>query len=127
MTETVLDASAVLALINEEPGAETVDALLDDAIISAVNWSEVIAVLVDAGIAVETAGARITALGLGVVAFDQQQALSAGALRAVTRRAALSFGDRACLGLAEARHAPAVTADRRWATLELNVEVQLIR
>jgi ribonuclease VapC len=127
MSEVVLDASAVLALINEEAGGETVDALFDEAIISAVNWSEVIAVLVDAGFAVERASARIAALGLAVIAFDQAQALSAGALRAVTRRAGLSFGDRACLCLAEARGAPAVTADRRWATLDLNAKVQLIR
>lgn len=127
MSEVVLDASAVLALINEEPGGETVDALLDHATISAVNWSEVIAVLVDAGFAVERASTRIAALGLAVIAFDQPQALAAGALRAVTRSAGLSFGDRACLGLAEARKAPAVTADRRWATLKLSAKVQLIR
>ena len=127
MSEVVLDASAVLALINEEPGGETVDALLDHATISAVNWSEVIAVLVDAGFAVERASTRIAALGLAVIAFDQHQALAAGALRAVTPSAGLSFGDRACLGLAEARKAPAVTADRRWATLKLSAKVQLIR
>lgn len=127
MSEVVLDASAVLALINEEPGGEVVDDFLDEAIISAVNLSEVIAVLVDAGFDVDHASARIGALGLDVVAFDQPQALRAGALRAATRRAGLSLGDRACLGLAEARHAPAVTADRRWATLDLSAGVQLIR
>ena len=127
MSETVLDASAVLALINEEPGAEVVEALLDDAVISAVNLSEVIAVLVDAGFEVDRASGRIGALGLGVIAFDEPQALRAGALREATRRAGLSFGDRACLGLAEALEAPAVTADRRWATLPLSPEVRLIR
>lgn len=127
MSETVLDASAVLALINEEPGAEVVDALLDDAVISAVNLSEVIAVLVDAGFEVDRASGRIGALGLGVIAFDEPQALRAGALRKATLRAGLSFGDRACLGLAEALEAPAVTADRRWATLPLSSEVRLIR
>ena len=127
MSEAVLDASAVLALINEEPGAEVVDALLDDAVISAVNLSEVIAVLVDAGFELERASGRIGALGLGVIAFDEPQALRAGALRAATRRAGLSFGDRACLGLAEALKVPAVTADRSWATLGLASEIQLIR
>ncbi len=127
MSEVVLDASAVLALINEEPGGEKVDALLGHATISAVNWSEVIAVLVDAGFVAERASTRISALGLAVIAFDQPQALAAGALRAVTRSAGLSFGDRACLGLAEARKAPAVTADRRWSTLNLTAKVQLIR
>jgi ribonuclease VapC len=126
VSEVVLDASAVLALINEEPGGEMVDALLDNAIISAVNWSEVIAVLVDAGFAVERASARIAALGVAVIAFDQSQALAAGALRAVTGGAGLSLGDRACLSLAELGHAPAVAADRR-VTLGLNAHVQLIR
>jgi len=127
MSEAVLDASAVLALINEEPGAEVVDALLDDAVISAVNLSEVIAVLVDAGFELDRASGRIGALGLGVIAFDEPQALRAGALRRATRQAGLSFGDRACLGLAEALALPAVTADRRWATLGLASEIQLIR
>jgi ribonuclease VapC len=127
VSEVVLDASAVLALINEEPGGETVEALLDDAIISAVNWSEVIAVLTDAGFAIERAGARIAALDLEVVAFDQAQALAAGALRSATRSAGLSFGDRACLGLAGTRAAPAITADRRWASLQLDAKVRLIR
>jgi PIN domain nuclease of toxin-antitoxin system len=127
MSEAVLDASAVLALINEEPGAEVVDALLDDAVISAVNLSEVIAVLVDAGFELDRASGRIGALGLGVIAFDEPQALRAGALRTATRRAGMSFGDRACLGLAEALAVPAVTADRRWATLGLAPDIQLIR
>jgi len=127
MSEAVLDASAVLALINEEPGAEVVDALLDDAVISAVNLSEVIAVLVDAGFELDRASGRIGALGLGVIAFDEPQALRAGALRTATRRAGLSFGARACLGLAEALAVPAVTADRRWATLGLAPDIQLIR
>jgi ribonuclease VapC len=127
MSEAVLDASAVLALINEEPGAEVVDALLDDAVISAVNLSEVIAVLVDAGFEVDHASGRIGALGLDVIAFDEPQALHAGALRKATRRAGLSFGDRACLGLAEALDVPAVTADRRWATLGLTSSIRLIR
>jgi len=127
MSEAVLDASAVLALINEEPGAEVVDALLDDAVISAVNLSEVIAVLVDAGFELDRASGRIGALGLGVIAFDEPQAVRAGALRTATSRAGLSFGDRACLGLAEALAVPAVTADRRWATLGLAPDIQLIR
>ncbi len=127
MNEVVLDASAVLALVNEEPGGETVDALLDDPVISAVNWSEVIAVLVDAGFEAERAGARSVALGPAVIVFDQPQVLATGALRAVARSAGPSLGDRACLCLAEARRAAAVTADRRRATLGLDAQVRLIR
>lgn len=127
MREVVLDASAVLALINEEPGGEAVDAILDDAIISAVNLSEVIAVLVDAGFAFERADAMVGGIGVAVIPFDEHQALRAGALRSATRRAGLSLGDRACLYLAEQRGAAAWTADRRWATLDLNADVHLIR
>jgi PIN domain nuclease of toxin-antitoxin system len=127
MSEVVLDASAVLALINEEEGAEVVDDLLDEAVIGAVNLSEVIAVLVEAGFELERASARIGALTLQVVDFDQPQALRAGGLRAETRSAGLSLGDRACLALAGARRVPALTADRRWSTLALGAEVQLIR
>jgi len=62
-----------------------------------------------------------------VLAFDERQALRAGGLRATRRAAGLSLGDRACLCLAEQRSAAALTADRRWATLDLTAEIRLIR
>ena len=127
MAEIVLDASAVIALINEEPGADVVDAALDDAVISAVNLSEVIAVLIDAGFEFDRAQAMVSRIGLPVLAFDEGQGLRAGWLRASTRAAGLSLGDRACLCLAEQRGAAALTADRRWATLDLAAEIRLIR
>jgi PIN domain nuclease of toxin-antitoxin system len=127
VTEVVLDASAVIALINEEPGAEVVDAVLDDAVISAVNLSEVIAVLIDAGFEFDRARAMVRRIGLPVIAFDEPQGLHAGGLRATTRAAGLSLGDRACLCLAEQRDAAALTAHRRWATLSLTPEIRLIR
>jgi ribonuclease VapC len=127
VAEVVLDASAVIALINEEPGAEVVDAVLDDAVISAVNLSEVVAVLIDAGFNFDRAQAMVRGIGLPVIAFDESQSLHAGGLRASTRAAGLSLGDRACLCLAELREAAALTADRRWATLPLGAEIRLIR
>ena len=127
MTEVVLDASAVIALINNEPGADVVDAALDEAIISAVNLSEVVAVLIDAGFEFDRARAIVQRIGLPVIAFDEPQGLEAGGLRAVTRAAGLSLGDRACLCLAEQRGTAVVTADRRWATLPLRPEIRLIR
>ena len=110
MTEVVLDASAVIALINKEPGADVVDA-----------------VLVDAGFEFDRARAIVRRIGLPVIAFDEPQGLDAGGLRATTRAAGLSLGDRACLCLAEQREAAALTADRRWATLSVRPEVRLIR
>ena len=127
MSEVVLDASAVIALINKEPGADVVDAVLDDAVISAVNLSEVIAVLIDAGFEFDRARAMVRRIGLPVIAFDEPQGLHAGGLRATTRAAGLSLGDRACLCLAEWRKATALTADRRWTTLPLRPEIRLIR
>ena len=127
MSEVVLDASAVIALINKEPGADVVDAVLDDAVISAVNLSEVIAVLIDAGFEFDRAQAMVRRIGLPVIAFDETQGLHAGGLRAITRAAGLSLGDRACLCLAEQRDAAALTADRRWATLGLRPAIRLIR
>jgi ribonuclease VapC len=127
VTEVVLDASAVIALLNEEPGAEVVDAVLDEAVISAVNLSEVIAVLIDAGFEFDGAQAMVRRIGLRVIVFDEPQGLHAGELRATTRAAGLSLGDRACLSVAERREAAALTADRRWATLPLRPEIRLIR
>jgi ribonuclease VapC len=127
VTEVVLDASAVIALINEEPGADAVDAVLDDAVISAVNLSEVIAVLIDAGFEFDRAQAMVRRIGLPVIAFDEPQGLHAGGLHATTRAAGLSLGDRACLCLAEQCDAAALTADRRWATLGLRSAIRLIR
>lgn len=127
MPEVVLDASAVIALINQEPGADVVDAVLDEAVISAVNLSEVISVLIDAGFEFDRARAIVRRIGLPVIAFDEPQGLEAGGLRAITRAAGLSLGDRACLCLAQQREAPALTADRRWAKLPLKSEIRLIR
>lgn len=127
MTDVVLDASALLALILREPGGEQVGATLDGARISAVNLAEVVARLVDLGASAEAAGAAARRLGLAVVPFDGAAALRAGELRTDTRRCGLSLGDRACLALAEAAGLPVLTADRAWAELDLDIEVVLIR
>jgi PIN domain nuclease of toxin-antitoxin system len=127
VSEAVLDASALLALLNEEPGHELVATVISAAIISAVNLSEVVGKLADRGIADQELRSAIDALGLGVVPFDQAQAYAAGLLRPLTRRAGLSLGDRACLGLALLRKAPAYTTDRGWRKVSVGVEVRPIR
>ena len=119
----VLDASALLAVIEDEPGAETVEDTLADSAISAVNFSEVVAKLVDRGFGNEAVVARMNAFSLAVHAFDAAQAWRAGLLRRETRARGLSLGDRACLALAEALEAPAMTMDRSWAALDLEVQV----
>ena len=107
----MLDASALMAVLREEPGAAAVEAVLDHAAISAVNLSEVQAKLVERGTAAEIAWSSLIDLDLDVVDFDLSQAKVAGDLRWLTRVQGLSLGDRACLALA--RVAWAARNDRR--------------
>ena len=127
MSDIVLDASALMAVLREEPGAAAVEAMLDHAAISAVNLSEVQAKLVEQGTAAELAWSSLVDLDLEVVDFDVPQARIAGDLRRLTRARGLSLGDRACLALAQALGLPAMTADRAWAGLEIGIEIRVVR
>ena len=123
----VLDASAILALIGGEPGAEAIGDVLEDAAISAANLSEVVSKLTDWGLNEGAIVGAVTALPLQIHALDATQAWRAGLLRSTTRARGLSLGDRACLALAETLDAPAMTMDRAWSELALDVEVVLGR
>ena len=123
----VLDASAVLAVLNSEPGAEMVKDVLMGGSISATNFSEVIAKLVDNGLDDGDAIGVLDALPLTVHPVDVVQARRAGLLRRQTRKHGLSFGDRTCLALAVTLGFPVMTADRAWTELDLGVEVTVIR
>lgn len=127
MSKYVLDASAVLALVHAEPGANVVAEAIADATISAVNLSEVISRLTDRGMSNAGIRSAMAGLALDVTHFDEQQAYEAGLLRSSTRQRGLSLGDRCCLGLAQSQGLPAITADRAWADLGLDVEIRLIR
>ena len=127
MSEIVLDASALMAVLREEPGSAAVEAVLDRAAISAVNLSEVQATLVERGTASELAWSSLVDLDLEVVDFDASQARVAGDLRSLTYAQGLSLGDRACLALAQALGLPAMTADRAWAGLEVGIEIRTVR
>ncbi len=119
----VLDASAVLALLHSEPGADSVREVLANAAISAVNLSEVVARLTDQGFDDNIVIGDVNALPVQVHAMDAAQAWRAGLLRRKTQAHGLSLGDRACLALAEVLEVPAMTMDRAWAALDLEVEV----
>lgn len=127
MAEVVLDASAVIAFLRREKGAEVVASAIPGAAISAVNLSEVAAWLSDAG--TEEGKIRLTLGGLQLECsdFDGEAAFASANLRKATREKGLSFGDRACLALAKRLDLPVLTADRRWAELDLGIEVRLIR
>ncbi|MDO6414392.1 type II toxin-antitoxin system VapC family toxin [Sphingomonas sp. BIUV-7] len=129
MTDTlyVLDASAVLAAFFDEPGADHIAARMNGALISAVNYSEVVAKLIDRGTPHEQILEIMAQLDVDVVPVDRDQAMSAGLLRAETRSAGLSLGDRSCLALALARGAVALTADRAWGGLTLGVTIEVVR
>ena len=122
-----LDASAILAVINSEPGAEMVQNAWTDAAISAVNYSEVIAKLVETGLDDAEAIGILEALPITVHALDIAQAQRAGLLRRQTREHGLSLGDRACLALAMMLGLPAMTADHGWIDLDLGIETVVIR
>jgi ribonuclease VapC len=127
MASAVLDSSAVLAVLNDEPGADAVVAILDDALVSTVNYAEVVGKLVERGSNYSQAQAALRTIALTTVDFDIALARRTGALRVETMRRGLSLGDRACLSLAEREGVPAVTGDRTWVGAVSSVEVRLIR
>lgn len=123
----VFDSSALLAITFEEEGAEIAAQALNDGIISAVNVSEVITRYTDLGASEDDARASLLAFGLEIYPFDASLAIATGLMRSATRDAGLSLGDRACLALAIREQARVLTADRAWATLDLDIAVELIR
>lgn len=127
MSEAVLDASATLALMMGEAGAERVAAFLPGALMSTVNVAEVVAKLVERDPAAAAKVFRaIGELGIDMVPFDGDQALISGALRSVTCHAGLSLGDRACLAVAKVKNLPVVTADRAWLRIAEAALVQVV-
>jgi PIN domain nuclease of toxin-antitoxin system len=128
VNDRVLDASALLALLNAETGSEIVRSVVaQGAVISAVNLSEVVARLADQGMSAPAIQLTLDVLRLSTVDFDRHLALEAGLLRPLTRAAGLSLGDRACLATARGLGLRALTADRTWSTLGLNIPIQVIR
>jgi PIN domain nuclease of toxin-antitoxin system len=123
----ILDASALIAAMRGEPGAERVRAVFDAAVIGAVNLAEVVAKLQDKGVPDAVIDDALAQLALPVVAFDEAQAVRSGKLRRQTRAAGLSLGDRACLALAEALDGVALTTDRAWTNATVDARIELIR
>jgi ribonuclease VapC len=125
--DCVLDASAVLALLHRERGAEVVRKALEHAALSAVNAAEVAAKLVRLGESEPDARADVAALGVEIVPFDGELAFLSASAGLTAPEHGFSLGDRACLATAQKLGVPAVTADRNWRVPGLGVSVRFIR
>jgi ribonuclease VapC len=126
-SDLVLDASALLALLKAEPGAERVAEVIDRAVMGAVNLAEVTSKLIWENVPRGQIQEWIGVLELEIRPFDQELAYAAGALLTATRSKGLSLGDRACLALALRLGGTAMTTDRAWAQVDVGVPIELIR
>ncbi len=127
MTEAVLDASALIAFLRNEPGADKVAAILPGACISAVNLSETLGKMVEHGKPLEATSYQIQRLGIPVIPFDDEQAKITASLWKSTRTIGMSLGDRSCLALAIKTSLPALTTERDSGKCGLNIEIVKIR
>ena len=133
MSEAVLDASALLAYLNEEPGAEAVEqALAEGACIGAANWAEVLSQVIESGVEPEELIRALEARGLlgqtlEVLPWLAEDSLTVAKLYSVTKAAGLSLGDRSCLALGFRLALPVLTTDRAWQKLPVNIEVRVVR
>ena len=128
MAGIVLDASALIALFRDEPGADVVADHIGDALISAVNLQEVVKALLLRGITLEITREMIAGLHLEVRSHDAQSAFAAAALWPATEKFGSGLGDRSCMALAIAEGLPVLTTDKAWAKVTVNgLEVRLAR
>jgi PIN domain nuclease of toxin-antitoxin system len=128
MNEAVLDASAILALLQHERGAEKLtDEILENAVASTVNLAEVQSKLVKKGHAPDEAWEDTLSPITAEEPFTTEQARIAGDLITTTEKYGLSLGDRSCLALAIALKAPVYTTEQSWRNLKLGVPIHVIR
>jgi ribonuclease VapC len=133
VNKSVLDASAFLAYLRDEPGAEIVEnALIDGCYISIINWVEVLSKVVDLGESPDEIIKRLRDEGLlenslEIIACNEEDAITIAKFRPLTKSAGLSLGDRACLALGKRLNLPVLTADKVWTSLSLGITITLIR
>lgn len=123
----VLDASALLAYLQDEPGSEVIDQVLAESLISSVNWAEVVQKSIAARVNVDGMIDDLQIMGLRIEPFTPEDGELTGRLWSQTKQAGLSLGDRACLSLGLRWGVPVLTSDRAWADLDISLDVQVIR
>ncbi len=123
----ILDASALLALLQSETGADRVQAVLSKAVISSVNWSEVVQKLSVFDENAADIRPELEAIGLKIVPFTAQQAEICASLWAMSKPYGLSLGDRACIALGIQKKKTVLTADKVWTQLTLPIQIEVIR
>ena len=124
--ECVLDSSAILAWLQEEPGHERVSALLPDAIVTSANWAEILQKARQHGADPYEVGLLLRSLGLGVMDVTREDGERAAWIW--KKGLPLSLGDRLCLAVAIRLQLPAVTTDTVWSKASIDdVEVEVLR
>jgi len=114
-------------LAKGEPGAEIVSGLISLCVVGAVNHCEIVSKLTERDASPDTIRDSLKRFNYRIVDFDADLAFRAGVLWRDTRALGLSLGDRACLALAQREGLPVFTADKRWAELDLGVDIRVIR
>jgi len=129
MSQIVLDASALIAMLRDEPGADEVAAVIASARMSTVNYAEVVSHFARSGMPERDVDAMLDPLPVELVPMDKDLAVRAGRLRPMTAEWGLSLGDRSCLGLAGRDGLPAWTSDKAWREVadRIGVEIVVIR
>jgi ribonuclease VapC len=127
MNSVVVDTSALLAYLKQEPGGRDRADDIRGALLCSVNLAETIGVLLRQGTPLDTARKIVELSEVQIVGFDSALAEDTGALIVHTRSKGLSLGDRACLALAARENLPALTADNAWFDLKLGIEIRFVR
>lgn len=127
-SKCVLDASALMALINNEEGADLVEAHITGGVMSVINFTEVLTKMLEQGIPEKVAMAVLDNFGIELIAFETQHILLVSLLRLKTKQQGLSLADRVCLSLGLQLKLPVVTTDKIWAKLNIpGLDVVLAR
>jgi len=126
VNRAIADSSALLVLLQAEPGWETVESYLPNLALSAVNFSEVVAKLAERGIPENKVLEVLNGLSLQIIPFDEEQAVRSGMLRPLSRPFGLSLGDRVCVALGVFLNLPILTADKAWESLPVG-DIRLVR